>query len=374
MLRKTDSLHLIPAIMLLTASAAFALPRFALLTGMQCSNCHVNPTGGELRNSFGGSDFVDDHLRMIPAHNSDLNFNPQLNDNILIGGDVRFQYLYDDHQKYTTFQSMEGSLYSLLRLFTSTDLFVKYDFENNAYEAYGKYAFNSGESYLKVGAFSPSYGVRLDDHTAYTRGGNLGYLQGIPQIGLIFVPDYRDLGVELGSRFGNFFVTADATNGDGFSNINFSSRKAFIGRAEYLAKSFVNFMIGASGYYTGVTRMYGGHIGIGAWDRLALLAEYDWAQSLPNVSPAGSRSNAAFIEATYEITNGLYGMARLDYFKSYSSGPEFTRYVFGVNIYPLPHLDLMPQIRFNSANSAGAALAGVSPATTEALIQSHIYF
>lgn len=358
----------LPVVLILIAGPVLALPRFSILTGMQCSNCHVNPTGGELRNSYGSSDFVDDHLRLVPAHSGDLNFNPQLNDNILLGGDVRFQYLYDGYQKRTTFQSMEGSIYSLVRLFTSTDFFLKYDMVNTAYEAYGKYSFNSGESYVKLGAFSPSYGIRLDDHTAYTRGGNLGFLQGLPQVGLMFVPDYRDLGIEVGTRFDNFFVTVDATNGDGLSNLNFTSNKAFIGRAEYLTKSFMNLMIGAEGYLTSATKMYGVHAGIGASERLSILAEYDWASSLPGVLPANSNSNAAFAEVTYSFVNGLYGMARLDYFRSYSGGPSYTRYIVGLNVYPLPHLDLMPQVRFDNSILPG------SGHVVEALVQSHVYF
>lgn len=353
-------------------NAAFALPRFAILTGMECINCHVNPTGGELRNSYGSSDFVDDHLRLVPAHNNDFEFSPKLGEDILIGGDIRFQYLYDgsaQKEKNTTFQSMEGSIYSALHLFTSTRFFVKYDFVNTAYEAYGLYNFCGGDSYVKVGAFEPSYGIRLDDHTAYTRGGNFGYLQGIPQVGLIFAPDYRDLGVELGSKFDNFFVTVDATNGDGVSNINFNSRKAFIGRVEYLTRGFMNFMLGGSAYLSSGIEMYGFHGGIGVDRRLTLLAEYDWAKSLPSVLvPPNATSNAAVLEATYNITNGLFAMGRVDYFKTYSDGPYYSRYILGINIYPLPHLDFMPQVRFNTTNAAGAAQP------FEALIQSHVYF
>jgi hypothetical protein len=360
---------------LFVANSAFALPRFSILTGMQCINCHTNPTGGELRNSFGSSDFVDDHLRLVPAHgdSTDYNFNPQLNDNIRLGGDIRFQYLYDGQQRKTTFQSMEGSIYSLLRLFPSTDLFVKYDFANTAYEAYGLYKFNSDNSYVKVGAFEPSYGIRLDDHTAYTRGGNLGFLQGLDQIGLFFVPDYRDLGVELGSRFGDLFVTVGATNGDlngGSSNINFDSKKAFIGKAEYLTKG--NFMIGASGYSAGSLTMYGLQAGAGLGERLTILGEWDWANSLPRLASdtayINAKSNAAFVEVTYFISNGLSATGRFDYFRTAIGGPIYERYIIGADIYPIPHVDLMPQVRFNLNNLIGV------PRPVEALIQSHIYF
>lgn len=356
-------------ILLLTANAALALPQFALMTGMECLNCHVNPTGGELRNPYESSEFVDDHLRLLPAHGHEFNFNPQLAKDILIGGDVRFQYLYDGQTKNTTFQSMEGAIYSSIHLYTSTRLYIKYDFVNTANEVYGMYDFNAGDSWVKVGAFSPSYGVRLDDHTAYTRGGNFGYLQGIPQLGLIFGPDYRSLGVELGSKLGRFLVTVDAANGDGFSNINFNSKKDFIGRVEYLTKGFVNFMLGGSAYLSSGTTMYGFHTGIGVADRLTLLSEYDWARSLPSsLLPPNVTSNAAFVQATYEIRNGLIAMGRFDYFKTYSAGPYYSRYILGINIYPIPHLDFMPQVRFNTTNAAGA------PQPLEALVQSHIYF
>lgn len=358
--------------LLIAAQPAYALPRFAILTGMECLNCHVNPTGGELRNSYGSSDFVDDHLRLVPAHDNEFEFNPKLGEDIILGGDVRFQYLYDGQTKNSTFQSMQGSIYSSIHLFSSTRLYVNYDFVNSAYEAYGLFDFNGGDTFIKVGAFEPSYGVRLDDHTAYTRGGNFGLLQGIPQLGLIFYPDYRDLGIEVGSKVGDFMITVDATNGQGSSNFNFTSQKAAIGRIEYLLHSSINIMVGASGYYTSSFKMYGVHGGLGFAKRLSLLGEFDWAQSLPTVLPVNTTSNAAFAEASYEITNGLFAVGRFDYFKEFAAGPVYYRYIFGGDIYPIPHLDLMPQIRFNTTNVVGTP--GYSRPVLEALIQSHIYF
>lgn len=356
-------------IFFVSATPAFALPRFAMMTGMECANCHVNPTGGELRSTFEAPDFESDHLRFIPAHGKEFDFNPQLTNDILIGGDVRFQYLYDGHTKNTTFQSMDGSIYSSLHLYKSTRFYVRYDFVNTAYEAYGMYDFNAGDSWVKLGAFAPSYGIRLDDHTAYTRGGNFGYLQGIPQLGLIFGPDYRSVGAELGSQIGSFLVTVDATNGDGYSNLSFTSKKAFIGRVEYLTHGSMNLMLGGSAYLSSGVEMYGFHAGIGVDSRLVILSEYDWAKSLPSsLLPPNATSNAAFVEATYEFEDGLFAMARFDYFKTYTGGPYYSRYILGVNIYPIPHLDFMPQIRFNTASVAGA------PQPFEALVQSHVYF
>ncbi len=354
----------------LAAGTASALPRFAMMTGLECMNCHVNPTGGELRNTTVAPAFEEANLQLItPREGNGFNFNPQLTKDILIGGDVRFQYLYDGKTNNSTFQSMDGSMYSSIHLNNSMHLYVNYDFINTAYEAYGMYDFNAGDSWVKLGAFAPSYGIRLDDHTAYTRGGNFGYLQGIPQLGLIFGPDFRSLGAEFGSKLGNFMVTADVTNGDGYTNINFSSNKAVIGRIEYMTRGAVNLMIGGSAYLSSGTKMYGFHGGIGVDSRLVILGEYDWARDLPNgVVPPRMTSNAAMLEATYRIRDGLFAMGRFDYFKTYAGGPSYSRYILGVNIYPMLHLDLMPQIRFNTTSAVG----GSHP--FEALIQSHVYF
>ncbi len=364
----------------LTVNVAFGLPRFSIMTGMECLNCHVNPTGGELRNTYASNDFVPDHLSLIPDHGNEYKFNPKLGQDILIGGDVRFQYLYDGQSKSSTFQSMEGAVYSSIHLFKSTRLYGRYDFANTsilgpaAYELYGLFTFNGGDSWIKVGAFEPSYGVRLDDHTAYTRGGNYGILQGIPLVGLIFSPDYRDLGVEAGSKLGRFMVTADFTNGDGSSNFNFSSQKAAIGKVKYLLHTFVNIMVGASGYYTGGLKMYGVEGGLGIGKRLSLIGEFDWAKSLPTVVPTNVTSNAAFMEASYRIINGLFAVGRFDYFKEFTFGPTYYRYIIGGDVYPIPHLDLMPQIRFNTTNVVGSPGYFRSHPVIEALIQSHIYF
>ena len=354
----------------LAASTASALPRFAMMTGMECLNCHVNPTGGELRNTAEAPYFEEDHLQLIPDHGKNkVDFNPQLTRDILIGGDIRFQYLYDGHTKESTFQSMDGAIYSAIHLHKSMRFYVKYDFINTAYEAYGLYDFNAGDSWVKVGAFAPSYGIRLDDHTAYTRGGNFGYLQGIPQLGLIFGPDYRSVGAEVGSKLGGFLVTADVTNGDGYSNLNFTSKKALIGRVEYMTSGIVNLMLGGSGYFSSGIKMYGVQGGIGIDSRLVFLGEYDWARNLPNgLLPPNVTSNAGMVQATYEIRNGLVAMGRFDYFKTYAGGPYYSRYILGVNIYPILHLDLMPQIRLNTTDATG----GSHP--FEALIQSHVYF
>ncbi|MGB9591258.1 MAG: hypothetical protein ACPL1K_01935, partial [Candidatus Kryptoniota bacterium] len=148
---------------------------------------------------------------------------------------------------------------------------------------------------------------------------------------------------------------------------NFNSRKAFIGRVEYLKKGFVNFMLGSSAYLAGITTMYGVHAGVGIEKHLLILSEFDWAKSLPTLLP-DEKSTAAFVEVSYDLTNGVFLVGRFDYFRNLTGGQTYTRYIIGADIFPIPHIDFMPQFRLNTANVNGAPQPG------KALIQSHIYF
>ena len=60
---------------------SYSLPRFALSMGGQCADCHVNPTGGELRNK-GGWHFGRNVLPMFTAH-KDFKMDNKIGENIL---------------------------------------------------------------------------------------------------------------------------------------------------------------------------------------------------------------------------------------------------------------------------------------------------
>jgi len=89
---------------------SYSLPRFALRMGGQCADCHVNPTGGELRNK-GGFHFERNVLPMFSAHKS-FKMDDKIGENIFYGLDYRMQYLYSQGVKKTDFQKMSGTLYT----------------------------------------------------------------------------------------------------------------------------------------------------------------------------------------------------------------------------------------------------------------------
>ncbi len=119
-------------------------------------------------------------------------------------------------------------------------------------------------------------------------------------------------------------------------------------------------MIGASGYTAGSTKIYGLQAGAGI-GRAAYDSRRMGLGKFPSGRPCGlSYGTKCQIECSicrdnYFIINGLSATGRFDYFKVFSGpgSPIYYRYIFGVNIYPIPHIDLMPQVRFNSSTPRG---------------------
>src|SRR5687767_11794017 len=79
------------------AFTASALPRFAVQNGASCILCHVNPTGGGIRNDYGRDVFERRHLSLETAKknpkDSHGGFLGRINDSLSVGGDLRFAYL-----------------------------------------------------------------------------------------------------------------------------------------------------------------------------------------------------------------------------------------------------------------------------------------
>lgn len=389
------------SMIIISAQSAFSLPRFALLTGSQCQSCHVDPTGGRMRNLF-GFNYGKDELPIRATRDKDFEVSPNITENISIGVDFRTQFIYDGFSKKTSFQAMSGALYGSIKLGKKLTFYYKQDIINNRYgaldnalysgpEVFGMARILPGDWYIKAGIFLPNYGWRIDDHTAYTRGGNLGFVAGLPfSYGLIFVPNYKDIGIEFGGSLADFFVTAAVVNGTGnIKPIDFSKDKAFVGRVEYVAKiSNLSFRFGGSYYYYKTSDFFnrlnsasyemGGFTAGFGYEDVVVLGEIDWTKNrlVPRFGASdinyavqkGLKAMAASGEVDIRATDGLWIIGRYDAFDPVQgiSNNQVERWTLGLEFFPYSFVEVRPQYRINSETP--------SIDNDEFLVQFHFWF
>jgi hypothetical protein len=367
-----------------------ALPRFALMAGAKCASCHVNPTGGQMRNEY-GVNFSTEKVPVEALKDSDFTFSSKLTDNISIGGDYRSQFIYDGKSKNSTFQAMTTTLYGAVTLSRKFTFYFKQDIINGSYnglyggiyngtEVFGIAKILPGGGYIKGGEFLPDYGWRLDDHTAYTRGGDVGFTGAGYNPGLIFVPNYQDIGIEAGVYVEDLFITAGLFNGSGHDNpikIPFDKEFAYTGKIECLT-SFepVNVRIGVSGYGYKSFHMGGVTLGFATGD-IVVTGEMDLTHQRLNGTSVVENINAmaAYGEVDYRAMQGLWLVGKFDMFdpqQGRSDDPNgdplnsIKRVTFGLEFFPFSFVEVRPQYR--------VTIETPSIDNDVALVQMHLWF
>jgi hypothetical protein len=365
-------------LIVLCISEGNALPRFSLRGGgFNCSGCHINPTGGDMRTGRGWRFGKD----VLPMNSTDKDFemSNEIGKNIQFGLDLRGQGLLmmTAHNKKIDFQKMTGSLYTNIDLSEKINVFTRYDFIQQIWEAYGVARILPNDSYIKAGSFQPNYGIRLDDHTAYTRGGDIGLLFTTnTKRGLIYDPRYVEGGAELGVYISDFaFLTASVGES---RQIPFQSDPTYTANLKFqptIGDNTALFFGGSFAAFKGsqspftfpiypAVKMYGGYVGFGAGD-FTIMGEYDIANDFLQKDSA---STALMIEAAYKIIKGLDAVVRLDRFdpNSKANKDELTRVVVGFEIFPYSFIEIRPQYRIQIENP--------SVDNDSALLQFHIFY
>lgn len=338
---------------LLFFSGIYSLPRFALQQKDRCISCHVNPTGGIIRNE-NGFFFGKNVVSRASSIDKDYLLSPRLNENILFGLDFRSQYLYSQEKKRSDFQEMTGSVYLNASVSRKIDLLARYDFLNSVWEAYGIARILPNEGYIKVGTFAPSFGIRMDDHTSYTKGGDYGLLFSIGAIqGLIYNPFYVETGIELGVNISSWgFFTASI--GKNKFNAVLTTDPTLTTRLEINSSlNEIGFVFGGSLASTKVraginklnTILYGGFAGIGT-SEFSLMGEFDVANDYLEKDLI---SSAMMIEASYLIDVGIEAIIRYDRFDRdiKKENDQLSHLILGFEFFPFAFVELRPQIRIN---------------------------
>lgn len=336
-------------IFLFASVELFSIPRFALMRGNQCRDCHYNPTGGIIRNKDGWT-YGKNNLRGFRSNSSELS--SFINENISIGLDFRYQYLYSQELKRSDFHKMAASIYSNLNLSEEINFITKYNFYRGYFEGFGVLNVLPFEGYLKVGSFYPAFGIKLDDHTAYTRNGDVGVLSTRAASGLIFESGYSQTGVEAGF-YPNESVFFSLSAGQSY--FPFRSDLSYIGRIEFTPSiNSLNFLAGASyGIFRNpneispfsFTSFFGG---IGN-QKFSILGEIVLAKDYVETEQS---SLALMLESSVRIDRGVDFVVRYD--RAISDLNNKTNYsshlILGFELFPYSFIGVKPQFRFNFEN------------------------
>jgi hypothetical protein len=201
------------------AVRARAEPYLAVQLGLKCDQCHVNPTGGGLRTTFGDI-FAQ---TVLPAQHLDTgldNWTGQLGQYLRTGGDLRFDASLT--QAPNT-RSVDQFALEQSRLYMEADLIpnrlIAYADEQIApggaqnREAYLLYWSATHDWYIKAGQMYLPFGFRLQDQTAFiltTTGINM---------------TTPDQGVEFGWERGHWDAQLALSNGTAGGAVNSNGKQ-----------------------------------------------------------------------------------------------------------------------------------------------------
>lgn len=194
---------------LIFSAAARAEPYFAVREGFQCAQCHVNPTGGGLRNTFGNA-YAQSQLAATKIDTGDLVWTGSISSMLQIGGNLRANanvVEIPNRPKTREFDLDQARLYLNFavipnRLSIYLDELVAPDAATNR-EAFVRYQSSSQRWSVKAGQMYLPFGYRLQDDNAFVR-----QLSGINMA-------TPDRGVEFSWDPGSVSMQLAITNGSG---------------------------------------------------------------------------------------------------------------------------------------------------------------
>jgi hypothetical protein len=330
----------------LASGAVHAEPYLAVQRGFQCGQCHVNPTGGGLRNSFGNA-FVQTQLAARRVDTGDQLWTGELNRFLSLGGDVRANATFRDvphQQSVNEFDLQEARVYLGVaaipdRLVVYVDERLAPD-ESEAMEAYARYWTENRRWYVQAGKMYLPFGLRLEDDSAFTRQ--------VPNIDMT-TPDN---GVEVGWESGAWSAQFAVSNGtQGAAEVDdgkqYSLQAVYVtGRWRLGAAGNVNSRdVGDRNAYA----LFGGvKTGPIAW-----LAEADLVTD--ESFPEGKRDLVAgLLEANWLIRQGHNLKLTAEYgdFNRDVSSDELQRYSLLYEYTPVQFVQVRAGVRFNEGPSS----------------------
>ncbi|MCY7360983.1 MAG: hypothetical protein LH629_02780 [Ignavibacteria bacterium] len=341
---------------------AFSYPKFAAISGNMCIDCHVNPTGGGMRNE-GGQFFANKNLSMdmFKKIAGKTQFSPKLTKQITLGSDVRVAQIDNEVREgvtnFNSFLAMQGDIYfnaelnKILNIYATSGISIPG--VETEYEVFGMISNLPLNTYFKVGRYKPEYGLRIVEHRAYQRK----YLLGTPYdantgFELGFNPDWFSLNLGLYNPQNQDFLGLDPHKlFVGNTNFNFAFKKYDFNIN--FGGSFLNnpYNTNDTAFTTVITALkqsYGANMRIGFLKRIALLGEVDFEQNQSDFPL--KRSFYGFGELDIFVIKGLELRAQYEIYDRNRdiTDDEVTRISTGFAAYPFYGFETEVMVRFVS--------------------------
>jgi hypothetical protein len=345
-------------------TASNAIPRYSAAYGQKCHLCHQNPTGGGMRSAYASEYLVPSEMAMKPLTEDELAFlDPQLSSSVRAGADLRTLYRYSDEKKEeNNFFQMQSDLYLHLQLGTQFTAYFDRGI-SGSYELFGMAYLLPGQGYLKIGRFTPAYGWRFADHTAFVRS----EMEFTP-------PAATDVGMEIGLAPKNMSLQIAMINGAAGAVRDGDNRMTFVFRGEVRrSMGNLNVALGGSGLLEDEPdrrRETGGPFAYLGWKRFSWVGEWDWRRIDNDTDAKAMITSHQF---AYLLSRGV--TLRADYHfldpdLKLTSGSE-TKYGAGVDLLITPFFGLSGMVNRYEYDS-GLAVAGTD--FTQADLMIHFLF
>jgi hypothetical protein len=330
--RLTIAALVLAIVALLRAAPAEAEPYLAVMTGYKCNVCHVNPTGGGLRNEFG----VTYAKVLLPAETIDNTLDAwtgKVTDRLQVGGDLRADWTRvtaPNSPSQQSFQLEQFRVYADLTIIPDRlGLYVDEQVAPNGSineEAYVRYGNTKDGFYIKGGQFYLPFGWRLQDQTAFVR-----QVSGINMT-------TPDKGIELGYEHAAWSAQFDVTNGA--ANASTGSGYQITTQVVYTKPIWRVGIAGSSTQSNVGDRRVGGLFAGLKTGPIAWLAEGDFVRD--ESLPGGRTLAAGLVEGDWRILKGHNLKLTAEYQdpdRSVSNDQQ-TRYSLVYEYTPLPFLQL----------------------------------
>lgn len=357
---------------------AAAIPQFSALTGNRCSNCHVAPSGGGIRNDLGWYSWYDvglisrDSSFLAPMYAIDKE-NTFFDGMLTLGMDARVQStrsFTSPEAKRSTFP-MQASLYAALTPVKAVTLEGTFNLAALRQGAGGgQRIVYPGQRMgslsaiiapslklpqLRVGLFRPSIGMRYDDHTM----GSFGYATSTTRQTLV-APDWSEYGAEItyeGLRwltlqtgvFGSEGLSQVRINDGGTQTVSAitGNQPTITARAVVWPRAFnetLNMWLGGSVLRNNTFMLTSAFAGVGLSDHLSLTVDRT-AMRLDNVIDTENWS----AELLYQVSTWAFPYVRAERYwtnQANADGSVQTNAaIVGAQIFLLPYVELRPEYR-----------------------------